>query len=217
MSSLEYHSKNKRTYYLNNKTYKKGAILFNQGENSKEMYILNFGRLEVIVDNQKIAIIDKRGVFLGEMASILGEPRNATVRVAEESSLIVIPADIVNEVILSKPQIGVSLIKILANRLKETTKNFTNLQKMYFKIKQEYEEVKGLVKKTSNLSKNVYDYIVETNLCTIEEMEKSKEKLEQLNSSGDKSNLGQVLVEDGIITYDELLRSIRAFKEIQSK
>ncbi|HBE02097.1 MAG TPA: hypothetical protein DC049_06420, partial [Spirochaetia bacterium] len=153
-----------QTQLIYNKRYKKGAVLFKQGENSRDLYILNSGVLEVLVDGSPVAQIDQRGVFFGEMASILHEARNATVRVKVECNCLVIPAGFVNKVLFTKPEIGLSLIKLLARRLKETTRNLTMMQKMYFSLKQEFLKKQDAAE--TGAGKSPYDIMIELDLIT---------------------------------------------------
>ncbi len=108
---------------MQEKTYKKGSIVFTQNENSNEIYILNEGVLEIIVNQKKVSEINQRGVFFGEMAYILQEKRNATVRTKTNCSCLIIYSKYVEAVVKSSPEIGIILMKSLARRLKKTTNN----------------------------------------------------------------------------------------------
>ncbi len=103
--------------------YKKGTIIFSQNENSNEIYILNQGILEVIIDNKMVAKISQRGVFFGEMAYVLNSKRNATIRTATDCNCIIIYSNYVDAVIRANPEIGINLMKSLAKRLKNTTRS----------------------------------------------------------------------------------------------
>ncbi|BBM88505.1 hypothetical protein COTS27_00185 [Spirochaetota bacterium] len=98
-----------------------GSILFSQGETSREIYILNKGIIEVLTGNNIVAQISQRGVFFGEMAAILKEARNATLRAQTDCDCIVLYEKYMDTIIRTTPEIGLSLVRILAQRLKKTT------------------------------------------------------------------------------------------------
>lgn len=65
----------------------KDQIIFNEGDNGNELYILESGTLCVIVNNHKVATINEPGTIIGEMALLLGEKRTATLKSASEVRL----------------------------------------------------------------------------------------------------------------------------------
>ncbi len=98
-----------------------GTIIFSQGDTSKEIYILNKGIIEVMAEGNVVARITQRGTFFGEMAAILREERNATLRAQTDCDCIILYEQYINAIIKSAPEIGFSLVRILARRLKLTT------------------------------------------------------------------------------------------------
>jgi hypothetical protein len=71
-----------RNRYL--KTFKAGDVLFHEGDDSQDLYILISGHLEVFKGDKKLSEIIDPGSVLGEAAFLLGAKRTATVK-AEES------------------------------------------------------------------------------------------------------------------------------------
>lgn len=60
-----------------------GETIIRQGEEGDLFYLLRQGVVEVLVDGGRVALLG-RGEFFGEQALITGEPRNASVVVAED-------------------------------------------------------------------------------------------------------------------------------------
>jgi len=55
-------------------------VLFSEGETSREMYILMSGKVEILKNNRRIAVVEGEGSYLGELSTLLGVPRTATAK-----------------------------------------------------------------------------------------------------------------------------------------
>ncbi len=119
----------KKSDVMGRKTFSAGTLIFSEGDAGKEIYILNKGLIEVSSGGSVVAEISQRGVFFGEMAFILDEPRNATLRALTDCNCLVIYHHYIEAVIKTTPEIGFKLVKILARRLKFTTDSFSNIKK----------------------------------------------------------------------------------------
>ena len=67
-----------------------GAALFEQGDTSREMYILLNGEAEVLVNDERVAVVAEAGSYLGVMSTLLSAPRTSTVRTTKESRFIIV-------------------------------------------------------------------------------------------------------------------------------
>ncbi len=67
-----------------------GATLFEQGDTSRETYILLNGEAEVLGNDERVAVVAEAGSYLEEMSPLLSEPRTSTVRTTKESSFIIV-------------------------------------------------------------------------------------------------------------------------------
>ena len=92
-------------------------VLFTEGEHSSEMYILLSGKVEILMDNKRIAVVEEEGGYLGELSTLLGIPRSATVRTMTACTFIVVDGDKVMDFFSSSPPLGLKLARILADRL----------------------------------------------------------------------------------------------------
>ncbi|MCK9225606.1 MAG: cyclic nucleotide-binding domain-containing protein [Candidatus Muirbacterium halophilum] len=102
--------------------------LFREGDHSVETYLLLKGEVEVLKGDQKVAIINDVGTFIGEMGTLLNHPRSATVRTVKDSLFVVIEPVDFEKVIQAQPNIAFKLCKILAIRLQETTNELCKMQ-----------------------------------------------------------------------------------------
>ena len=115
-------------YILNNPNLKKyldeydeGQILFLEGDDSQDLYILLSGKLDVAKGRRKITEISEKGSVFGEMSFLLGEKRTATLKAASPVSTIRIPKDEIPRFLNEFPEVVKILARFLAQRLKETT------------------------------------------------------------------------------------------------
>ena len=99
------------------------ATLFEQGDTSREMYILLNGEAEVLVNEERVAVVAEAGSYLGEMATLLSELRTSTIRTTKESKFIVVGPGQVREFFSYSTPLALKLATILANRLKKTTRD----------------------------------------------------------------------------------------------
>ena len=117
--------------------YKKGDILFHEGDVGDYIGIILSGALEVkkhteFKGKQVIIASLKEGSFVGEMSLVNDkEPRSATVAAAEDSELLVLSRDSLDSLIEEHPYIGVKILKglnqVLAIRLRKAVERFASI------------------------------------------------------------------------------------------
>ena len=71
---------------LNVAHFNKGGIVFNKGDLADSLFIIEFGRVEVQLENQSIEL--SAGEYFGEMALIGDTSRNATIATLEDTKLL---------------------------------------------------------------------------------------------------------------------------------
>jgi CRP/FNR family transcriptional regulator, cyclic AMP receptor protein len=98
-----------------------GEVLFREGDEGGNVYLVKSGILEVERGGQVIGEI-KTGEFAGEMAHINKEPRSATVTAKEDSELIEIPPGQLDTLLFTKPNWSKALMMTLSKRLKTAQK-----------------------------------------------------------------------------------------------
>jgi CRP-like cAMP-binding protein len=104
------------------KLYKAGTHLFYQGDRSRELYILQSGRVKIYikVGDKKLdlAMLTKNAV-LGEMALIDGKPRSASAIACEDTQAIIVDTDFFNKRISGVPSWYISLIKTTCEKIRK--------------------------------------------------------------------------------------------------
>ncbi len=102
------------------KTYPAGEILFHEGDDGAQMFVIQSGEIEIsrkIRDQETVLAVLPAGEFFGEMAIINNRPRSATATVRTDARLLVIDAKMFEAMLRGRVEIAVRLIKTMANRL----------------------------------------------------------------------------------------------------
>ncbi len=100
-----------------------GEILFREGEEGMEMFVVRSGTIRVFVETnevEKTLAILGPGEFVGEMSLLTGQPRSATAIVEEDAQMVVVGGRVLEEMIVSNTEIALRLIRKLAKRLEAT-------------------------------------------------------------------------------------------------
>ncbi len=112
-----------RPHQLQTKTLKEGDTLFKEGSFGKEVYLVQEGKVGVYKDSPEgtveLAAVEKGGI-IGEMSLLDNQPRSATIRAIEESSVIVINEQVFYSSLKKAPGWLNSIIKIIVSRLRDT-------------------------------------------------------------------------------------------------
>ena len=109
-------------------SFSQGEAIFTEGEpGNKTMYLIEKGRVEVLKGD---AVVARLGVGepIGEMSLLLDEPRSATVRALNSVEALEITGENFGEILTKRPGIGRTIMKALAQRLKNTTNTLLEVQ-----------------------------------------------------------------------------------------
>jgi len=112
------------------KHFEQGAVLFNEGDEGEEMYIIRSGKVAIkkrVAHGEIVVAVLEKGDFFGEMAMLEHIPRTAGAEVTEDGDLIVIGSDVFGDMVKSNPEIGVRMLRKYSLRLRETTKQIEEL------------------------------------------------------------------------------------------
>jgi CRP/FNR family transcriptional regulator, cyclic AMP receptor protein len=112
------------------KEFKRGEVLFREGEPGKEMYVIQAGKVNItkkVRETEKILATLGAGEFFGEMAILNNKPRSAGAAMAEDGKLLVIDPRTFEAMIRGNVEIAVRLIKKLSDRLQEADEQIENL------------------------------------------------------------------------------------------
>lgn len=104
------------------KEFEAGETIFEQNTPAHHLYLLVRGKVEVIhrADSTEypIATLSEKECF-GEMAILDDQPRSASIKTLEPSTVLKIDRDSFRELIYERPQIAFSIFKILSGRLRQ--------------------------------------------------------------------------------------------------
>lgn len=106
-------------------------FIVKQGEPGDSLYIILNGTCEVLHHAAQrparhLATI-YRGDFFGEMSLLTGEPRNASVRVTEDTTAIRVDKETFSSIVMANPSICDQIGKKVSQRQHEMTENIYNL------------------------------------------------------------------------------------------
>lgn len=94
--------------------YEKGVVLLRQGYSDHDVYILEWGAVEVVKDDVQLALITQPGSIFGDLSALLEIAHTATVRVTERSGFRVIPQ--AHIAFRSSPRLALFIAQQLARR-----------------------------------------------------------------------------------------------------
>ncbi|MGA0025622.1 MAG: cyclic nucleotide-binding domain-containing protein, partial [Burkholderiales bacterium] len=97
----------------------KNAVIMREGEAGIFMYVVIDGVVRITVGEKIVELVKAGGVF-GEMALVDQSKRAATASAAGDSNLMSINRNDFLTLIKTNPAFGLSLLKALANRLRNT-------------------------------------------------------------------------------------------------
>ncbi|MCH9010392.1 MAG: cyclic nucleotide-binding domain-containing protein [Chloroflexi bacterium] len=106
------------------KAFGPGELIIEEGETGNGLYIIISGNVEILkglgTDNTVVMGQRASGEVFGEMA-LLGEwPRTATVRSMDQVECLGIDRWVFLTLLDRQPQIGINMLQILAQRLRES-------------------------------------------------------------------------------------------------
>ncbi|MBN2126465.1 MAG: cyclic nucleotide-binding domain-containing protein [Deltaproteobacteria bacterium] len=101
--------------------YETGHIVFLEGDETQDLYILVSGELEILKGNKKIAEITEKGSLFGEMSFLLGARRTATAKAMTAVKALRIPKEELTNFLNEFPTVAKKITRLLARRLDETS------------------------------------------------------------------------------------------------
>jgi PAS domain S-box-containing protein len=126
------HDESLRNRYL--KTFNAGDVLFLEGDDSQDLYVLISGHLEVFKGDKKLSEITDPGSVLGEAAFLLGAKRTATVKAEESVQVLRIPKTEVDRFLSEFPSAAQKIGQLLAKRLDEASQIVYGLRQICDKL-----------------------------------------------------------------------------------
>lgn len=105
------------------RSFPAGEVIFREGDDHRgEAFVVHAGKVEIRkkTDGEECRVrVLGQGDLLGELALFRGTPHSASAIALEPVTLLVIPAQRLEELVRAHPTLAVALIRQLANRLRE--------------------------------------------------------------------------------------------------
>lgn len=102
-----------------------GDVLFRQNEMGNTAYIILDGEAHVLVDTPggplDVATL-RRSDIVGEIAILCDVPRTASVIAETDLTVLCVSKDTFFRMVMEFPQIGIEIMRVLAQRLEHTTR-----------------------------------------------------------------------------------------------
>ena len=103
---------------LPSKTYGAGEVIFREGDESKSVaYLVHQGEVEVrrrVDGEERVLNSLAKGDLLGEVALFRDGPHSVTAVAMDQVTLLPIPADRLESMVLTNPRLAIELIRQLA-------------------------------------------------------------------------------------------------------
>jgi CRP-like cAMP-binding protein len=103
---------------MQSRTFGPGEVIFRQGDAGKrEAYLVHDGKAEVrrrTPDGERVLRTLAKGDLLGEVALFGDAPHSATALAIGPVTLLVVPADRLENIVRSRPDLAIAIIRQLA-------------------------------------------------------------------------------------------------------
>ncbi len=113
------------------KSYRKGEMIFSEGDPGDGFYIVAEGQVKVFKSSsegkEQILHIFGPGEPIGEVAVFAGIPFPANAAVLAKSTLLFFPRDAFTRLIAKEPSLAMKLLAVLSTRLRQFTVQIENL------------------------------------------------------------------------------------------
>ena len=100
-------------------TFTVGQVVFSQGDSGAEMYAVQHGLVDLIVNGVVVETVGPGGIF-GELALLDNEPRTSTAVAKVDSVLVSVDQARFMLMVRQTPFFAMSVMKLLARRIRAT-------------------------------------------------------------------------------------------------
>jgi CRP-like cAMP-binding protein len=130
-SGLDTESRQAIAGSLRTRRFRKGEVLFHEGDPGDTLFIVASGAVKVVVPSddgdEAILATIRRGDFLGELALLDGAPRSASAIALEATETLALPRVRFSALVATEPAIRDALLSSLAAELRRLTAHVAEL------------------------------------------------------------------------------------------
>jgi CRP/FNR family transcriptional regulator/CRP/FNR family cyclic AMP-dependent transcriptional regulator len=123
-SEIPRHHLRELAQFARTESYASGDVIVRMGEPGSTLYVVKTGSVNVVRDQESGPGVSLAtfgpGEFFGELSIFDGERRSATVIALEDTETVTLGRFDLMRVVSHNPQIGLSLLKSMSARLRET-------------------------------------------------------------------------------------------------
>ncbi len=113
------------------KSFRKGAIVINQDDETYSLYVILSGSVKVFISSEdgREAVLNHQGAgdYFGDLALIDKQPRVASVMTTEPSTFMIISRESFLTCLSRNPEIAINLIKPMTERMRMLAQNVSSL------------------------------------------------------------------------------------------
>jgi len=113
------------------KFFQKGEIIFFENDNIKRLYLLINGKVKLSMlspeGKEKVLTILQEGDIFGEISLFDQDPHPMTAEVIEDSRLLVLPWEHLEQIIMQRPSLAIKIIEALAKKTRLLTSQVREL------------------------------------------------------------------------------------------
>ncbi|MFI5041789.1 MAG: cyclic nucleotide-binding domain-containing protein [Acidimicrobiales bacterium] len=98
--------------------YAAGQVIFEQGDVAKEMFVIQDGEVEILVDGEAVDVLDAGQAF-GEMALVDRKPRSGTARARTDCRVVPVDERRFLFMVQETPNFALQVMGLMADRLRK--------------------------------------------------------------------------------------------------
>ena len=106
---------------ITRKTYKKGEIIFFEGDISDKLYVINHGKIKIFKytkeGKEQILYILSDGDFLGDLSLLKKDEFKFNAEALEDISLCQLTKDDFDDIVMKNPEIALKILEVLYERI----------------------------------------------------------------------------------------------------
>lgn len=110
-------------YHCDIQLYKKGESIFNIGDQTKGLYLINYGKVKVLTSNgetQRIIRLASDGDILGHRGFGGTWTYSITAIALDDTELTFLPINIFNQIVKGNPELGYFMVMFFAEELRDS-------------------------------------------------------------------------------------------------